>query len=352
MKKMKIGSYSISEKDPAFIIAELSCNHLQNYELAEETVLAIKEAGADAVKLQTYTPDTITLDSDNDIFKINHGTIWDSKTFYELYKDTYTPWEWQPKLKKLAESIGLECFSSPFDKTSVDFLEEMDVPAYKIASFEITDIPLIKYIASKNKPIILSTGIAELEDIRLALETIYSAGNNQVALLKCTSAYPAKAEEANLLCIKSLAKEFDVLVGISDHTLGDTVPVVSVALGAKIIEKHFILNRADGGADAEFSMEPHEFKQMVQNVRTAEAALGDGEYQLSKRAMKSREFARSLFIVSDVKKGETITENSLRSIRPSGGMHPKYFDEIIGQKAVCDIKKGTPASFELFERCK
>lgn len=348
-KPISIGGFSITEDSPAFIIAELSCNHLQDYSLAEKTIIAMKEAGADCVKLQTYTPDTITIDSDKDIFRIKGGTLWDSKSFYELYSEAYTPWEWQPKLKKLAEGLGLVCFSSPFDFTAADFLEEMDVPAYKIASFEINDIPLIEYTASKGKPVILSTGIARLEDIELAVETVRKTGNEQIILLKCTSAYPAKAEEANLLTMKDMAERFGVFTGISDHTEGSTVPVVSVALGAKVIEKHFILERSMGGADAAFSLEPHEFGEMVKSVRRAEASLGKADYKLTAKAEASRSFSRSLFITENVKKGETITEKNLRSIRPANGLHTKYYKDLLGKKAARDIEKGTPASFDIFE---
>jgi pseudaminic acid synthase len=348
MKDIFIGGRVISDVSPAFIIAELSCNHLQNYELAEKTIIAMKESGADAVKFQTYTPDTLTLNADSELFRINQGTLWDSKTFYELYGEAYTPWEWQPKLKKLADELGMVCFSSPFDFTAVDFLEKMDVPAYKIASFEITDIPLIEYTASKGRPIIISTGIAHLEDIELAVETVRRAGNEQIILLKCTSAYPASPEEANLLTMPDMADKFGVHIGISDHTHGSIVPVVSVSLGAKVIEKHFILDRKLGGPDSAFSMEPNEFKKMVEDVRTAEASLGKSDYILTPKAENSRNFSRSLFIAEDVKKGEIINEKNLRSVRPGYGLHPKYYKEILGKKAVCDLKKGTPASFDLF----
>lgn len=347
-KAVNIGGHTISEDSPAFIIAELSCNHLQNYALAEKTIIAIREAGADAVKLQTYTPDTITLKCSDDIFRISHGTLWDSKTFYELYGEAYTPWEWQPKLKKLADELGMVCFSSPFDFTAVDFLEKMDVPAYKIASFEINDIPLLEYVASKGKPVIISTGIAHLDDIELAVNTVRNAGNEQIILLKCTSAYPAKPEEANLLTMPDMASRFGVIAGVSDHSEGSLVPVVSVSLGAKVIEKHFILDRKLGGPDAAFSMEPQEFKKMVQDVRTAEASLGRADYVLTEKAEKNRIFSRSLFIAEDVKKGEEITPRNLRSVRPSNGLHTKHYKELLGKKAAKNIKKGTPASFDLF----
>lgn len=347
--EFRMGNKTIGGNHPTFIVAELSANHQQKFDLAVDTIKAIKEAGADAVKLQTYTPDTITIDCDNDYFQIKQGTIWDGKTLYQLYQEAYTPWEWQPRLKKIAEDSGLICFSSPFDRTAVDFLENMDVPAYKIASFEITDIPLIEYIASKGKPIIISTGIATLSDIEEAINTCRKNENNQIALLKCTSAYPAPLEEMNLRTIPNLAETFKTIAGVSDHTLGITVPVVAVALGAKIIEKHFILDRKLGGLDAAFSLEPEEFKTMVKSVREAEAALGEISYDLTAKARKSREFSRSIFVVRDIRKGEKITEENVKSIRPGYGMHPKYLNDIIGRRARNDIKKGTPMSWELVE---
>ncbi len=329
-------------KNKVFIIAELSANHNHDFELAVKTIKAIKDSGADAVKLQTYTPDTITIDCDNEYFQIKSGTLWDGKTLYELYKEAYTPWEWQPKLKKIAEDLGLICFSSPFDKTAVDFLEEMNVPAYKIASFEITDIPLIEYVASKGKPVIISTGIAALSDIEEAINACKRMGNERIALLKCTSAYPAPLEEINLKTIPDIRKTFGTIVGLSDHTLGCSVSIAAVALGAQIIEKHFILDRKLGGPDATFSMEPEEFKLMVKSIREIEKALGKVNYELTEQAEKSKIFARSLFVVKDIKKGEVFTEENIRSIRPGYGEHPKFLQNIIGKKAVRDIKKGTP----------
>jgi len=343
----RLADRKIGDGSPVFIIAELSANHLQKFDLAVETIKAMKEAGADAVKLQTYTPDTITIDSDNDYFQIKQGTLWDGTTLYKLYQEAYTPWEWQPKLKKIAEDLGLICFSSPFDKTAVDFLEGMDVPAYKVASFEITDIPLIEYIASKGKPVIISTGIAELSDIREAVDACRQMGNNQIALLKCTSAYPAPLEEVNLKTIPHLEETFQTVVGLSDHTLGISVPVAAVALGAKIIEKHFILNRKLGGPDAAFSLEPAEFKAMVTAVREVEKALGEVSYELTEKMKRSREFSRSLFAIKDIKAGEILTEENIRSIRPGFGLHPRHLKEIIGKKAKTFIRKGTPLSWEL-----
>ncbi|HQF37075.1 MAG TPA: pseudaminic acid synthase [Candidatus Dojkabacteria bacterium] len=331
-----------------FIIAELSANHNQNFDLAVKTIKAMKDAGADAVKLQTYTPDTITIDCDNKYFQIKDG-LWQGKTLYQLYQEAYTPWEWQPKLKKIAEDLGLICFSSAFDKTSVDFLEKMNVPAYKVASFEITDIPLIEYIASKGKPVIISTGIATLSDIEEAVNACKRMGNDQIALLKCTSAYPAPIEDANLLTIPNMKETFGTIVGLSDHTLGSSVAIASVALGAKIIEKHFILDRNIGGPDAAFSMEPEEFKQMVKSIREVEKALGKVTYALTEKQKKSRELSRSLFIVKDIKKGEVFTEENVRSIRPGYGLSPKHYSNVIGKMTTKDIERGTPLKIEMVD---
>ncbi len=344
---MQIENHQIGEK--VFIIAELSANHNQDFDIAMKTVKAAKESGVDAIKLQTYSADTITIDSDNEYFQIKQGTIWDGTTLYKLYKQAYTPWEWQPKLKKYAEELGLICFSSPFDKSAVDFLEEINVAAYKVASFEITDIPLIEYIASKGKPVIISTGIAILAEIEEAVNACRRVGNNGIALLKCTSSYPAPIEEANLLTIPNLKDTFSVVPGLSDHTLGSDVAIAAVALGAKIIEKHFILNRKLGSPDSSFSMEPAEFKQMVNSIRNVEKALGTINYKLTPKIEKSRIFARSFFIVKDVKAGELITEENIRSIRPGYGLYPKYYNQIIGKKFRKDIKLGTPLNWEMFE---
>ena len=347
--EIKIGKRNIGNDNPVFIIAELSANHLQNFDLAVDTIKAIKESGADAIKLQTYTPDTITIDSDNEYFQIKQDTLWDGKTLYELYKEAYTPWEWQPKLKELAEELDLIVFSSPFDRTAVDFLEGMNVPAYKVASFEITDIPLIEYIASKGKPVIISTGISTLSDIEEAVNACKRMGNHQISLLKCTSAYPAPFKEMNLRTIPNLKDTFKAVVGISDHTLGISVPIASVALGAKIIEKHFILDRNMGGPDAAFSLEPEEFRSMVKAVKEVESALGEVNYELTEKIKKSREFSRSLFIVEDVKAGDKLTPENVRSVRPGFGLHPRYLDRILGRKAKKDIKKGTPLDWDLVE---
>ncbi len=346
---VRIGSRLVGDTYPVFIIAELSANHLQKFDIAVKTIEAIKEAGADAVKLQTYTPDTITIESNNECFKIKQGTIWDGKTLYQLYQEAYTPWEWQPELKKIAEGLGLICFSSPFDKTAVDFLEEMDVPAYKVASFEITDLPLIEYIASKGKPVIISTGIATLSEIEEALAACRRAGNNQIGLLKCTSEYPTPLEDVNLRTIPDMARIFNVVVGLSDHTQSLAVPVAAVTLGAKIIEKHFILDRNLGGPDSAFSLEPDEFKAMVKSVRETEKALGEVKYELTDKIIKSREFSRSLFVVKDTRSGEKFTDVNVRSIRPGFGLSPKYIKDIIGKKAKTDIQRGTPLSRDLIE---
>lgn len=335
--------------EATFIIAELSANHNQNFDIALETIKSAKEAGADAIKFQTYTADTLTLNSDKDYFKINHGTLWDGSTLYNLYSEAYTPWDWQPKLKKYAEELGLICFSSPFDKTAVDFLEEIDVPAFKIASLEITDIPLIEYTASKGKPIIISTGIASLADIEEAVNACRRVGNDQIALLKCTSSYPAPIEEANLLTIAHLRDTFKVIPGLSDHTMGHAVAISAVALGAKIVEKHFILDRKMGGPDSAFSMEPAEFKQMVNAIRDVEKALGNVSYEITPKVEKSRVFARSLFIVKDVKAGEKLNEENVRSIRPGYGLHPRYYKEVVGKKFRKDFEKGTPLDWGQFE---
>lgn len=334
--------------DRTFVIAELSANHNQDFDRAVEIIKAAKWAGADAIKLQTYTPDTITLDCDNEYFQIKQGTIWDGTTLHKLYQGAYTPWDWQPKLKKIAEEEeGLICFSSPFDYTSVDFLEKMDVPAYKIASFEINDIPFIEYIASKGKPVIMSTGIATLKDIEEAVNACRRVGNNNIALLKCTSAYPSPLEDINLRVIPNMKETFDIVVGLSDHTMSNTISLGAVALGAKIVEKHLTLRREDGGPDSKFSMEPEEFKSMVDGIREMEKALGRVTYQLTEKQRNSREHSRSLFVVKDIKSGEKFTEENVRSIRPGFGMETKYIDDIIGREAKVDIEKGTPMSWDL-----
>ena len=331
-----------------FIIAELSANHGGELDIALETIRAAKRSGADAIKIQTYTADTITLKSNKDCFKINQGTQWDGQYLYDLYREASLPWEWHAKIFDVAKEEGLICFSSPFDTSAVDLLEELKTPMYKIASFEITDIPLIKYAASKGKPMIISTGIAEIEDIELAIETCKKVGNNDITILKCTSAYPADPSDANLLTIPDIKERFGVKVGLSDHTMGSEGPIVAIALGATVIEKHFILDKAIGGADAHFSLDEKEFTEMTYAIRRAEQMLGGVDYKMTEKKKKSRQFARSLFIVRDVKKGEVLTKENVRSIRPGFGMHPKFFLNVLGEKFNDDFSKGTPLSHNLF----
>lgn len=344
---MTIGNYKIDKSSPVFIIAELSANHNGSLGIAIETIRAAKRAGANAIKLQTYTADTLTLNVRNDDFKISGGTLWDDRYLYDLYKEAYTPWEWHQALFDVAKEEGLICFSSPFDKSAVDFLENLDVPAYKIASFEITDIPLIEYVASKGKPIIISTGIAELDDIHLALDACKRMGNSDIALLKCTSSYPAPVNEANMIMVKDLAERFGVVAGLSDHTMGSTVPIVATVLGAKIIEKHFILNHDIGGPDAEFSMDEVEFTAMVNAVRDAEKAIGTVDYKLTPKQKKGRDFARSLYVAEDISEGEVFTEKNVRSVRPGFGLHPKHFREIIGEVSNVKVAAGNRFSLDL-----
>lgn len=346
---MKIDNKTIGEDNPCFIIAELSANHNGNLDVAIETIRAAKLTGADAIKLQTYTPNTLTIDCDKDYFKIEGGTLWDGKTLHELYGEAYTPWEWHKKLFEVAAEEGLICFSSPFDFTAVDFLEDLNVPAYKIASFEIQDIPLIEYAASKGKPIIMSTGIAEEEDIKLAVETCRKAGNNDIILLKCTSSYPAPLDLANLNTIPDLKSRFNVEVGFSDHTYGSLAPVVATALGAKVIEKHFILDKSVGGPDADFSLDVAEFTEMVSKVRDAEKLLGKVSYEISEKVKKNRKFARSLFVVDNVKTGDVLTEKNIRSIRPGYGLHPKHYNKILGKKFISNVNRGEPLTLQMIE---
>lgn len=348
-KEITIGRTLISEDSPTFIIAEMSANHLMDYDRAVEVMRAAKEAGADAIKIQTYKPDTITLNTDAPDFQITQGTIWDGTTLHKLYETAYTPWEWQPRLQKAAEALGLEFFSSPFDLTSVDFLEGMNVPAYKVASFEINDIPLLKKIASLGKPIILSTGIAYMSDIELALKTCREAGNENVILLKCTSSYPCPYEDMNLRTIANMQDTFDCIVGVSDHSMGSAAAGAAVALGAKVVEKHLTLRRADGGADAAFSMEPQEFKEMAEHIRIIEKALGKVSYELTEKQKREREHSRSLYIAKDMKAGEVFTPENLRSVRPAFGLHTKYYEELLGKRVTRDVKLGTPMSFSLVE---
>lgn len=345
---MKIGTFEINTRSKVFIIAELSANHNGSIEVALETIRAAKRAGADCIKLQTYTADTMTIECEKEDFKIK-GTIWEGANLHKLYQEAYTPWEWHKRLFDAADAEGIICFSSPFDKTAVDLLESLNAPAYKIASFEITDIPLIEYVASKGKPIIMSTGIATIADIELAIAACHSVGNKDIALLKCTSSYPAPIEEANMLMVKDLAKRYGVISGLSDHTMGSTVPIVATCFGAKIIEKHFILDRSIGGPDASFSMNEEEFKQMVIAVREAEVAVGVVDYTLTDKQQKGKDFCRSLYVTQNIKAGETFTEENVRSIRPGFGLHPKHLKDILGKKAVQDLELGERFSLDFVE---
>ena len=344
-----ISEYRLRSKKNTYIIAELSANHNQDFEQAVQLIKSAKEAGADAIKLQTYTPDTITIDCDNEYFRIGKGTIWEGRNLYDLYKEAYTPWEWQPKLKEVANNLGMDLFSTPFDDTAVEFLEKMDVPAYKIASFELVDIPLVQRVAKTGKPIIMSTGMATLAEIDEAVQAAKESGCKELALLKCTSGYPADPAEMNLCTIPHLAEAFSLPVGLSDHTLGIAVPVAAVALGACIVEKHFTLSRAVPGPDSAFSLEPHEFKAMVEAIRVTEKALGKVNYAVTEKEAASRVFRRSLFVVKDIKVGEVFTEDNVRSIRPGYGLKTRYFDKIIGHRAKENINMGTPLSWDLVQ---
>jgi len=329
---MKIGNFDLS-KNEIYIIAELSANHNGSLQVALDTIKAAKEIGANAIKLQTYTADTITLNSKKEDFIVKGGTLWDGKSLYELYKEAYTPWEWHEELFRYARSIGIDIFSTPFDKSAVDFLEQFNPSAYKIASFEITDYELVRYTASKGKPILISTGIATIDEIQDIVDICRSVGNDDIVLLKCTSSYPAPLEDANLVMISNLAQTFDVISGFSDHTIGSTAPIAAVTLGAKMIEKHFILDKSIGGADADFSMDKVEFANMVKAIRDTEKLLGKVDYSMSEKKKQSRQFARSLYVSKDIKKGEIFSEENIRSVRPGYGMHPKYLKDMLGKRA-------------------
>lgn len=341
-----IGEHLVGPGQPTYIIAEMSANHSQSFEHAVQIVEAAKASGADAIKLQTYTPDTMTIDCDNEYFRIQ-GTAWEGRTLHDLYSEAYMPWEWQPKLKRVANELGMDLFSSPFDDTAVDFLESMDIPAYKVASFEVVDTCLLRRIARTGKPVILSIGMATLAETDEAVRTLRAAGCTQLALLKCTSAYPALADEMNLRTIPHLMQAFDVPVGLSDHSLGIAVPVAAVTLGACVLEKHFTLSRSDPSPDSAFSLEPHEFRAMVDAVRTAQAALGQVTYGSTTAETGSRNLRRSLFVVKDIKKGDAFTYATVRSIRPGQGLDPKYLEQVLGRAAACDIGRGTPLSWEM-----
>ena len=336
-------------RNKVFIVAELSANHNGKLEIAIDTVKAAARAGADAIKLQTYTADTMTINSKKSDFIINNGSIWDGDKFYDLYKRAYTPWEWHKKLFNVAKNEGLICFSTPFDSTAVDFLESLNNPIYKIASFEITDIPLIEYVASKNKPIILSTGIANKKDIDLALATIREKNNKQIVLLKCTSSYPAPIEEANLVTIQDYREKFDVIPGLSDHTLGVSAPIIATALGAKVIEKHFILDHSVGGPDATFSLDENEFTKMVYEIRQCERAIGKISYDLTEKQKKGKTFSRSLYVVKDVKKGDLLSKDNIKSIRPGFGLHPKMFYKVIGKRFKKNMSAGERLQISSYE---
>jgi pseudaminic acid synthase len=343
----RISDRPIGPGHPCYIIAELSANHNGSYDEAVRLVHAAKDAGADAIKLQTYTPDTITLDCDRPEFVIRKSILWAGRKLHELYGEAYTPWDWQPKLKQVADSIGIHLFSSPFDPTAVDFLEAMNVPAYKIASFELVDLPLIEKVAKTGKPVIMSTGMATLSEIDAAVQAVRVTGNGQLALLKCTSAYPAPAADMHLATIRHLSDAFGVPAGLSDHTLGIAVPVVSVAFGACIIEKHFTLSRSTPGPDSAFSLEPAEFRAMVEAVRVAEQSIGRVHYGISEKESENRAFRRSLFVVADIARGEKLTAANVRSIRPAHGLPPKYLNQVLGRTVARDIERGTPLAWDL-----
>ena len=336
---MKIGNFDLN-KDGVYIIAELSANHNANLQNAIDTIKAAKDIGANAIKLQTYKADTITLNCKNDDFLIGGGTIWDGKNLYELYEEAYTPWEWHKELFDYARSLGIDIFSTPFDKSAVDFLEKLNPSAYKIASFEITDYELIRYTASKQKPIIISTGVATIDEIQDVVDICRSVGNNDIILLKCTSEYPAPLQEANLKTIPNLKDTFGVEVGFSDHTLGHIAPVVAVSLGAKVIEKHFILDKSIGGPDSSFSLDKKEFAELINAVRDCEKLLGRVDYSLNEKRKKQRRFARSLYVCKDIKAGEVFSQDNIKSVRPFYGLHPKYLNEVLGKKAKKDYKFG------------
>jgi pseudaminic acid synthase len=346
---MKIKNTIVGGNAPVFIVAELSANHNKKLSIALDSVKAARDCGADAVKLQHYKPDTITIDCDNEYFQITQGTIWDGTTLYKLYERAYMPWEWTEQIMKAAGDCGLVCFSSPFGSTAVDFLETLDIPAYKIASYEITDLPLIEYVAGKKKPVLISTGIADVNDITEAMDACKRMNNHDIALLKCTSSYPAPLEEMNLNTIPDMKARFNVVTGLSDHTTGISVPIASVALGAKIVEKHFTLDKSLGGPDSSFSIEPKEFLAMTRAIREVEKALGGVIYELSEKGHKSREHSRSLFVITDLEKGDVITPENVKSIRPGFGLHPKNLKTVIGRKVNRRVPRGTPLTWEILE---
>ncbi len=345
---LQIGTHPIGDSTATYIIAEMSANHNQDFDKAVKIVEAAKMAGADAIKLQTYTPDTITLKCDRKYFRVK-GTIWEGRSLYDLYREAQTPWEWHPQLKQIANELDLDFFSTPFDFSAVDFLETLGVPAYKVASFEMIDLPLLKKIGATGKPVIMSTGMAAISEIKESVQALNESGCDQLALLKCTSAYPAPYEEMNLRTIPHMAETFGVPVGLSDHTMGSAVSVAAVTLGARILEKHLTLSRSESGPDSSFSMEPQEFKQMVNDIRAAEKAIGNVCYDLTEKQKESIAFRRSLFVARDIRAGETLTMENIRSIRPANGLAPKYLEEVLGKIAACDVKKGTPLSWDMLK---
>jgi N-acetylneuraminate synthase len=346
MSKISINGRAIGNGEPCYIVAEMSANHGQRFDQAVKTIETAKKVGADAIKLQTYTPDTMTINAQSEFFQIK-GTIWEGRNLYDLYREAYTPWEWQPRLKDIADELELDFFSTPFDPTAVDFLEKLGVPAYKVASFELVDLSLLKRIAETGKPIIMSTGMASLAEIDEAVRTVQAAGAKQLALLKCTSAYPAPPEDMNLRTIPHMAEAFGLPVGLSDHTLGYDVAVAAVALGACIVEKHFTLSREDPGPDSSFSMEPQEFTEMVNAIRRVEKALGRIRYEITEREKSSQILRRSLFVVRDMQAGEKFTAENVRSIRPGFGLHSRHLSDVLGRRARKDIPKGTPLAWDL-----
>lgn len=347
---IKINNREIGEGHPVYVIAEMSANHNQDFNEALRIMRMAKDSGADAIKIQTYTADTMTIDCSNEYFQIGKGTIWEGMNLYKLYQQAYTPWEWQPELKKAADEMGIDFFSTPFDATAVDFLSRMDVQAYKIASFELTDLPLIEKVALQGKPMIISTGMSTIEEINKALETAAKCGNTQIALLKCTSAYPSPAEEMNLNTIPDMKNRFKLPVGLSDHSMELVVPLTAIALGASIIEKHFTVSRSVKGPDTEFSLEPEEFKEMVRSIRICEKALGKVNYEPSEKEKHSKVFRRSVFVVEDVKKGEKFTDKNVRVIRPSYGLPPECIKDVVGHEAASDLKRGTPLAWDMVKK--
>lgn len=343
-KVIDIDGRIISDDSPVYIIAEMSANHLMSFDRAREIIYQLRDSGVDAVKLQTYTADTITIDSNNEEFMI-HGGLWDGESLYSLYRKAYTPWEWQEELMQYANSLGMACFSSPFDHTAVEYMESIGMPAYKVASYEINDIPLIRKIAATGKPVIISTGIAHMEDVERALRICREEGNENIILLKCTSAYPCPYEDMNLKVIPLMQSTYDCIVGLSDHTLGSEVAIGAVALGAKVVEKHVTLKRSDGGPDGAFSMEIDEFIDMVRQIRNVEKALGRAVYALTDAQENGRSMSRSLYVIKEIRQGEIFTEDNVRSIRPGRGMHTMYYDDVLGKKAARDLAFATPLGF-------